>query len=242
MSAYALDDSGKIIKIPDELESLLHVLLYVAIRFLPHNCVNVAAFMSSYFDDSRNDNLNFFCGEMKKSSMTNGKLEYAPGRPLTFLREPPPKTLSWPKVDLSNPAAQLAAASGTPSSSSTFISSFASRPSATLPSPMRWSSRTDWSRRRMRIWCFGVCLTRYSVPRSLWPHAAANRATVEDNESGDARSARAQVSRGRDVFGSGQDGRRVRRRVIEQHRGSTHRSPLRCIVERRTTASLVHIH
>ena len=38
-------------------------------------------------------------------------------------------------MDLSNPAAQLAAASGTPSSSSTFISSFASRPSATLEPP-----------------------------------------------------------------------------------------------------------
>ena len=35
-----------------------------SIRFLPHNCPNVTAFMSSYFDISRNDNLNFFCGGM----------------------------------------------------------------------------------------------------------------------------------------------------------------------------------
>ncbi|KAI0754490.1 kinase-like domain-containing protein, partial [Daedaleopsis nitida] len=65
-SVGVLNNSKKVVKIPDELESLLHVLLYIALHFIPHNCRDVSEFVCSFFDSAQQDNLDFLCGEKKE--------------------------------------------------------------------------------------------------------------------------------------------------------------------------------
>ncbi|KAI0365598.1 hypothetical protein BV20DRAFT_954056 [Pilatotrama ljubarskyi] len=75
MSAQALDNPGKSIVVEDELESFFHVLLYFAIRFLPHNCPKVSDFMHSYFDDYVTFNGGHSCGKHKMVCMMNGIID-----------------------------------------------------------------------------------------------------------------------------------------------------------------------
>ncbi|EIW54026.1 uncharacterized protein TRAVEDRAFT_131991 [Trametes versicolor FP-101664 SS1] len=75
MSAAALEAPTKQIAAEDELESFFHVLLFLAIRFLRHNCDNVADFMHAYFDDFSTLNTGRYgCGNMKMLCMTNGRI------------------------------------------------------------------------------------------------------------------------------------------------------------------------
>ncbi|KAI0359654.1 hypothetical protein OH77DRAFT_1395440 [Trametes cingulata] len=78
MSALALNDATKEITIEDELESFFHVLLFFAIRYLPHNCPNVGAFMYDYFDDYRSTTVPYSCGSYKLLCMMRGNLPLAP--------------------------------------------------------------------------------------------------------------------------------------------------------------------
>ncbi|KAI0694754.1 hypothetical protein C8Q76DRAFT_660513, partial [Earliella scabrosa] len=73
-SALALDDPRKAITIPDELESMLHVLLYNAFHYLPSNCIDLSEFVASFFDDAQQASDHFVCGEMKYNTMELGKL------------------------------------------------------------------------------------------------------------------------------------------------------------------------
>ncbi|KAH9889453.1 hypothetical protein C8Q73DRAFT_159451 [Cubamyces lactineus] len=50
LSVNALRHPKAQIEIADELESFFHVLLYCAIRFLPHTCDDVSRFMYDFFD------------------------------------------------------------------------------------------------------------------------------------------------------------------------------------------------
>ncbi|KAI0333035.1 hypothetical protein GY45DRAFT_1245657, partial [Cubamyces sp. BRFM 1775] len=50
MSANALRHPSKRIIVQDDMESLFHLLLYKAIRYLPHNCSEVGRFVEKYFD------------------------------------------------------------------------------------------------------------------------------------------------------------------------------------------------
>ncbi|KAI1785209.1 hypothetical protein LXA43DRAFT_1100553 [Ganoderma leucocontextum] len=54
MSAHTLMNHAQLVGIPDDLESFFHVLIYFAIRFLPHNCHKdaVGRLLYNYFDDS----------------------------------------------------------------------------------------------------------------------------------------------------------------------------------------------
>ncbi|KAH9848325.1 hypothetical protein C2E23DRAFT_438684 [Lenzites betulinus] len=74
MSAHALNNPEKPIAITDELESFFHVLLYIAIRFLPHNCAerNVGKLLYAYFDDFEDTDTGYACGMAKFSSMRTG--------------------------------------------------------------------------------------------------------------------------------------------------------------------------
>lgn len=74
MSALALNKPEKPITITDELESFFHVLLYIAIRFLPHNCAerNVGKLLYAYFDDFEDTDKGYGCGMAKLSSMRRG--------------------------------------------------------------------------------------------------------------------------------------------------------------------------
>ncbi|RPD71828.1 hypothetical protein L226DRAFT_588706, partial [Lentinus tigrinus ALCF2SS1-7] len=74
MSAHALNDPSKEIDIPDELESFFNVLLYYAIRFLPHNInpANVGQFLVDYFDGYSNFPEGYRCGSRKLEALSSG--------------------------------------------------------------------------------------------------------------------------------------------------------------------------
>ncbi|OJT07883.1 hypothetical protein TRAPUB_1233, partial [Trametes pubescens] len=75
MSAAALESPTKQIAVEDELESFFHVLLFLAIRFLQHNCDNVADFMHAYFDDfSTLNSGRYGCGARKLLCMQTGRI------------------------------------------------------------------------------------------------------------------------------------------------------------------------
>ncbi|KAI0645291.1 hypothetical protein C8Q79DRAFT_763039 [Trametes meyenii] len=88
ISAQALRDPEKAIEIQDELESIFHVLLYMAIRFLPSTCDDdsVGYLLFSYFDGVKNTNTGYGCGEMKLKSMLYGELTFLQNRCLYHLR------------------------------------------------------------------------------------------------------------------------------------------------------------
>ena len=80
MSAHTLLKRSKLIEIPDDLESFIHVLLYFAVRFLPHNLTDeklVARFLYYYFDDYTDGNSGFNCGLLKYSIIKRGVLDLA---------------------------------------------------------------------------------------------------------------------------------------------------------------------
>ncbi|EIW54459.1 uncharacterized protein TRAVEDRAFT_88212, partial [Trametes versicolor FP-101664 SS1] len=85
MSANALNNPGKQILIPDELESFFHALLWFAIRWLPHNCRDVGRFVYNYFDTGRTDNdKDYYCGAVKHDTLLCGKLCTNTKTPLRF--------------------------------------------------------------------------------------------------------------------------------------------------------------
>ncbi|OSD00271.1 hypothetical protein PYCCODRAFT_1414665 [Trametes coccinea BRFM310] len=88
-SAMALDNPKKRIVVQDDMESFLHLMLYYAIRFLPHNCRNVGKFMDEYFDGQLEEDGVYYGGEKKLNAMTGGKLT-THGTSLTFYKPTPP--------------------------------------------------------------------------------------------------------------------------------------------------------
>ncbi|KAI0629398.1 hypothetical protein C8Q77DRAFT_1065661, partial [Trametes polyzona] len=99
MSASALADPRKRIIVQDDMESFFHILLYLAIRYLPHNCSNIGGFMDAYFDGYHKENGEYFGGVVKMNTMRNGELSSADA-PITF-------------YVIEKPADPLAQASGT---------------------------------------------------------------------------------------------------------------------------------
>ncbi|KAI0645247.1 hypothetical protein C8Q79DRAFT_1119960 [Trametes meyenii] len=74
MSALALNDHKKSIRIEDELESFLHVILHISVRFLPHNLADahVPQFLHDYFDDYSSAGTDHHCGTAKFAAMQLG--------------------------------------------------------------------------------------------------------------------------------------------------------------------------
>ncbi|KAI0629399.1 hypothetical protein C8Q77DRAFT_285251 [Trametes polyzona] len=94
MSASALADPKKGIIVQDDMESFFHILLYLAIRYLPHNCSNVGGFMDAYFDGHHKENGEYFGGVVKMNTMRNGELTSADA-PITFyIKEKPANPLA----------------------------------------------------------------------------------------------------------------------------------------------------
>ncbi|CDO77506.1 hypothetical protein BN946_scf184912.g5 [Trametes cinnabarina] len=83
-SAMALDNPTKRIIVQDDIESFFHLLLYFAIRYLPHNCDNVGDFMDRYFDGYREVNGEYYGGEKKLLCMKLGLLTTPGAIPLEF--------------------------------------------------------------------------------------------------------------------------------------------------------------
>lgn len=77
MSALTLLDPSKLIEIADDLESFFHVLIYYAIRYLPHNLPDkaVGRFLYNYFDDYTDGVSGFTCGPAKYYAMKTGVID-----------------------------------------------------------------------------------------------------------------------------------------------------------------------
>ncbi len=86
MSIHALYAPTKKLVIEDELESFFNVLLYLAIRFLAHDCENVPELVRMYFEDcSSYSSDSPGAGMFKILSMTTGRIPSGL-RSLTFIR------------------------------------------------------------------------------------------------------------------------------------------------------------
>ncbi|KAI1784498.1 hypothetical protein LXA43DRAFT_1041974 [Ganoderma leucocontextum] len=77
MSALTLLDTSKLIEVADDLESFFHVLIYYAIRYLPHNLADnaVGRFLYNYFDDYTDGVSGFTCGPAKYYAMKTGVID-----------------------------------------------------------------------------------------------------------------------------------------------------------------------
>ncbi|RPD57730.1 hypothetical protein L227DRAFT_577714 [Lentinus tigrinus ALCF2SS1-6] len=84
MSVYILNNKDMAPQLPDELEAFVHVLLYYAIRFLPHNCNDVGEFVRSYFRGYVKDGCEYFSGRAKKEAMGMGRIDLAGDKKLVF--------------------------------------------------------------------------------------------------------------------------------------------------------------
>ncbi len=74
MSANSLSNPWRVISVEDEMESFFHLLLFYAIRYLPHNCKDVGMFMEEYFDGFTKENGQYFCGLAKWGAVTSGSI------------------------------------------------------------------------------------------------------------------------------------------------------------------------
>ncbi|OSD00251.1 hypothetical protein PYCCODRAFT_1393895 [Trametes coccinea BRFM310] len=92
MSVHIQDHPYAQVEIADELESFLHVMIYCAIRYLPHTCDDVGDFMYEYFDDGvrrpRKPEAEYTCGILKGYVMDKGAIFTSDRVPITFLRSP----------------------------------------------------------------------------------------------------------------------------------------------------------
>ncbi|KAI9062405.1 hypothetical protein FKP32DRAFT_1652961 [Trametes sanguinea] len=89
MSVHIQDHPEAQVQIADELESFVHVMLYCAIRYLPHTCEDVGDFMYHYFDDSvRKAGTEYTCGMLKRKIVKEGRVTTCANARITFLRRP----------------------------------------------------------------------------------------------------------------------------------------------------------
>ncbi|RDX49268.1 hypothetical protein OH76DRAFT_1483228 [Lentinus brumalis] len=100
MSAHALNSETRRIVLPDELESIFHVLLHIAVRFVPHNLpdVHVGQFLHDYFDDYCPHPTGLRCGSLKQSTMEDGVItgrEVTPSPPEAALSRSSSPTSPW---------------------------------------------------------------------------------------------------------------------------------------------------
>ncbi|KAL7277795.1 hypothetical protein ACG7TL_008738 [Trametes sanguinea] len=113
MSVHIQDYPESQVEIADELESFLHVLIYCAIRYLPHTCEDVGDFMHHYFDDGvRKQETDYTCGFLKATIIKTGELITRSHVPIIFLRRPhasagDPDTQSMEPSQLSKKSSNL---------------------------------------------------------------------------------------------------------------------------------------
>ncbi|KAI0629405.1 hypothetical protein C8Q77DRAFT_1273719 [Trametes polyzona] len=89
MSASALADPRKRILVQDDMESFFHILLYLAIRYLPHDCRNVGLFMDQYFDGHLEIDGEYLGGDLKWNTMRNGELAFAQAKITFYVADDP---------------------------------------------------------------------------------------------------------------------------------------------------------
>ncbi|KAI0699933.1 hypothetical protein C8T65DRAFT_831736 [Cerioporus squamosus] len=74
MSVALLNRPGKVVEIPDDLESLFYVLLYHAVRYLKSNCTSVPNWLEDFFDIFNYVDGAYTCGHKKENAIQSGKL------------------------------------------------------------------------------------------------------------------------------------------------------------------------
>ncbi|TBU40229.1 hypothetical protein BD309DRAFT_361605 [Dichomitus squalens] len=85
MSVNLLTDLSKPVKVSDELESFLHVLLYYSVRYLKSNCRSVTGFIRGYFDAYAGPDCQYTCGQKSITMQSSGVLHIQrPYVPLQF--------------------------------------------------------------------------------------------------------------------------------------------------------------
>ncbi|KAI0641668.1 hypothetical protein C8Q79DRAFT_918903 [Trametes meyenii] len=87
LSVGILSHQGKLVDVPDELESFFYVILYHAIRYLRSNCGNAASLLEGFFDAHTlvNNSNTYTCGLQKLNAVkTLGRLEINDDAPLKF--------------------------------------------------------------------------------------------------------------------------------------------------------------
>ncbi|KAI0663943.1 hypothetical protein C8Q70DRAFT_210444 [Cubamyces menziesii] len=89
MSANALNHLPKMFIVQDHMESIFHLLLYQAIRYLPSNCYDVRDFVSEYFDAYKQQDGVYYGGRLKIFAMRRGLLTNPRSEPLLFYRSKP---------------------------------------------------------------------------------------------------------------------------------------------------------
>lgn len=99
MSANSLSNPWRVIAVEDEMESFFHLLLFYAIRYLPHNCKDVGMFMEEYFDGFTKENGQYFCGLAKSRAMTSGSITLSnQDAKLVFYLPPEPRDEKNPGI------------------------------------------------------------------------------------------------------------------------------------------------
>ncbi|PIL27941.1 hypothetical protein GSI_09976 [Ganoderma sinense ZZ0214-1] len=88
MSVYSSKYPGRPLSVADELESFLHVLIYLAVRFLRTGSLNVWTFIDNYFEGFQLDvDDRVTCGSLKETIIQTGSLLWGEA-PIRFLTEP----------------------------------------------------------------------------------------------------------------------------------------------------------
>ncbi|KAJ2965410.1 hypothetical protein NUW54_g14128 [Trametes sanguinea] len=104
MSVRTLTHPSAPVQIADELESFLHVMIYCAIRYLPHTCNDVGEFMYNFFDDGvRVEESEYTCGKLKHSVLMEACLRNVNHDTISFLKSPPPPKPKLLVIDLIAP-------------------------------------------------------------------------------------------------------------------------------------------
>ncbi|KAH9943851.1 hypothetical protein B0H21DRAFT_864972 [Amylocystis lapponica] len=92
LSAMSLINKHKKIVLQDDLESFFHVLLYMAIKFIPSNCDDIGSFIERFFEAAIRHKGEYVCGSDKMNAMQNGRITvrisgagYAMTVPLKFV-------------------------------------------------------------------------------------------------------------------------------------------------------------
>ncbi|KAM5544459.1 hypothetical protein V8D89_002119 [Ganoderma adspersum] len=100
MSVYSVQYPGSLTTVADELESFLHVFLYLAVRFLRSSLPSPGIFVDEYFMAERADEKGkTLCGELKQNVVRSGQLVFN-WKPVTFLPDPESDPLNHLIVDL----------------------------------------------------------------------------------------------------------------------------------------------
>ncbi|KAH9889432.1 hypothetical protein C8Q73DRAFT_654349 [Cubamyces lactineus] len=115
LSANALSHPSKRIMVQDDMESLFHLLLYQAIKYLPHNCFDVGRFIEEYFDGYEELNGTYIVGKEKMNAMRSGVVTTPASEPLVFyLSEPNPPEIAPAKPSTIHEHAQKSSAADSP--------------------------------------------------------------------------------------------------------------------------------